>query len=83
MFSDADGRSQGIRTRDLLDANETISAFIASSCVGSATNPQLTVLTSLTVESCRKYCCVPAAYSADLACVLSVGLPSVRVDRLD
>jgi hypothetical protein len=51
----------GRATVDLLDANETTWALAATSCVGSATNPQVRRLAVTVEKSFRKFYCGLAA----------------------
>src|ERR1700757_3233699 len=51
--------AKGIRTPDLLDANESTWAFIGSSCDGCASKRQVRALGLLVAGSCRKFCVGP------------------------
>ena len=54
------GGAKGIRTPDLLDANESNWTFTGSSCVGCVKSSQVSVLVRLAAESRRKFCCSPS-----------------------
>ena len=47
------GGAKGIRTPHLLDANESVLAFVAASCAGCARKPLVRALDVLVAESCR------------------------------
>src|ERR1700722_16013262 len=54
--------AKGIRTPDLLDANETIWAFVTPSCVGCARKSLVTALGLMVTGTRKKFCWVPTAY---------------------
>jgi hypothetical protein len=54
--------AKGIRTPDLLDANESTWVFVTSNCVGCARNLLVRALGAMANGSSNKFCCVPAAY---------------------
>src|SRR5271168_2521295 len=56
------GGAKGIRTPDLLDANESTWAFAASSCDGCAMKLQVSGLVVAAAGNHRKLWCVPSVY---------------------
>jgi hypothetical protein len=56
------GGAKGIRTPDLLDANETTWAFVTRSCDGCARKLLVTALIVMVTGTGKKFCCVPIAY---------------------